>query len=177
MAKPRVGLLYEVTVFDKDGKKIKTVKGESKSWVANMGNLLRGVFAGEAAGCRKENGSDALVLNTAGQGDFDGAKVMDGSSDLAGDVTWYSMGTKEGEAVATVTLPYREGNTVKFDITGVITHSTEVVIKEIGLAVMVKENFSGVTSTFLVARDVLPSPITVPAGGGLTVKYTPYVSY
>jgi hypothetical protein len=48
---------------------------------------------------------------------------------------------------------------------------SDVVVREVGLAAHSRDGYQGIDSKFLVARDVLPSPITVKPLGSLTVRY------
>jgi hypothetical protein len=48
---------------------------------------------------------------------------------------------------------------------------SDVVVREVGLAARSRDSRQGIDSKFLVARDVLPTPITVKPLGSLTVRY------
>lgn len=73
-------------------------------------------------------------------------------------------------AVDEVTNP--EGNILQFEITRMFINGSEntVTVREIGILV---KTYGGTRTpqSFLVARDVLASPVNVPSGSTLTVKY------
>jgi hypothetical protein len=45
-----------------------------------------------------------------------------------------------------------------------------ITVKEVGLLVK-KQDSTGVSRSWLAARDVLPSPVDVPDGATLTIRY------
>jgi hypothetical protein len=108
--------------------------------------------------------------------------IIVGTSDTPNSVTTYALGGKiahgtgsgqlvyNAETVEDVTNP--SGNDLQFRITRTFTNNSgaTITVKEVGL--LVKKIDASITSrSFLVARDVLPSPVDVPDGATLTIRY------
>jgi hypothetical protein len=108
--------------------------------------------------------------------------IIVGTSDTPNTLTTYALGGKiahgtgsgqlvyNAETVEDVTNP--SGNDLQFRITRTFTNNSgaTITVKEVGL--LVKKYDAAFTSrSFLVARDVLPSPVDVPDGATLTIRY------
>jgi len=108
--------------------------------------------------------------------------IIVGSGDTPNDINTYKLANKiahgsgsgqlvyNAETVEDVTNP--SGSDLQFRITRTFTNNSGAVVtvKEIGLLVK-KWDRSGTSHSFLVARDVLPSPVDVPDGSTLTIRY------
>jgi len=64
------------------------------------------------------------------------------------------------------------GNILQFRMTRVFTNNSgaDITVKEFGLLAKGKDNTDNPRS-FLIARDVLSEPITIPDGYSLTLRY------
>jgi hypothetical protein len=126
--------------------------------------------------------TDICNLSTLGDTGDVTQGIIVGTSDTSNTLTTYALagkithGTSSGqllygaETVEDVTNP--SGNDLQFRITRTFTNNSgaTITVKEVGL--LVKKIDSGNTSrSFLVARDVLPSPVDVPDGATLTIRY------
>jgi hypothetical protein len=126
--------------------------------------------------------TDICNLSTLGDAGDVTQGIIVGTSDTSNTLTTYALsgkiahGTSSGqllygtETVEDVTNP--SGNDLQFRITRTFTNNSgaTITVKEVGL--LVKKIDSGFTPrSFLVARDVLPSPVDVPDGATLTIRY------
>jgi hypothetical protein len=108
--------------------------------------------------------------------------IIVGSGDTPNSLTTYSLaskiahGTGNGqlyygsETVEDVTNP--SGMDLQFRIIRIFTNNSgaSVTVKEIGLLVK-KEDASVNLRSFLIVRDVLVSPLSIPDGATMTVRY------
>jgi hypothetical protein len=108
--------------------------------------------------------------------------IIVGTSDTPNTLGTYALGAKiahgsgagqlvyNAETVEDVTNP--SGNDLQFRITRTFTNNSgaTITVKEVGLLVK-KINVNSLGSRFLIARDVLPSPVDVPDGATLTIRY------
>jgi hypothetical protein len=108
--------------------------------------------------------------------------IIIGTSDTPNTLTTYALGGKiphgtgsgqllyNPESVEDVTNP--SGNDLQFRLTRTFTNNSgsTITVKEVGLLVK-KCDSGGASRSFLVARDVLPSPVDVPDGATLTIRY------
>jgi hypothetical protein len=108
--------------------------------------------------------------------------IIVGTSDTSNSLTTYALGGKithgtgsgqlvyNAETIEDVTNP--SGNDLQFRITRTFTNNSgaTITVKEVGLLVRVYDTSNNPRS-FLVARDVLPSPVDVPDGATLTIRY------
>jgi hypothetical protein len=108
--------------------------------------------------------------------------IIVGTSDTPNTLATYALGGKithgtgagqliyNAETVEDVTNP--SGNDLQFRITRTFTNNSgsTITVKEVGL--LAKKIESSLSNTrFLIARDVLPSPVDVPDGATLTIRY------
>jgi hypothetical protein len=126
--------------------------------------------------------SDNTNLSTLGDAGDVTHGIIVGTSDTPNSLTTYALGGKiahgtssgqllyGAETVEDVTNP--SGNDLEFRITRTFTNNSGATIttKEVGLLVK-KIDSTGTARSFLVARDVLPSPVDVPDGATLTIRY------
>jgi len=108
--------------------------------------------------------------------------IIVGTSDTPNVLGTYALGgkiahgTSSGqlvygpETVEDVTNP--SGNDLQFRITRTFTNNSgaTITVKEVGLLVK-KWDTSATSRSWLIARDVLPSPVDVPDGATLTIRY------
>ncbi|RLG80404.1 MAG: hypothetical protein DRO40_11225 [Thermoprotei archaeon] len=175
----------ELEVRDKNGKLIKKHRQPAHSWVKNFMNILRYGFANHDVPCTKQDGSTvSITINaslgwflrvTAGAGD-DSHGLMVGNGSKAFEVDDYSLDSKIPHGSNANQLVYGEttvenvvddGSKLYFRIIRTFSNNSgsSITVTEVGLAV------AGADNKPLIARDVLDSPVTVPNGGTLTVRY------
>jgi hypothetical protein len=108
--------------------------------------------------------------------------IIVGTSDTPNALTTYALGGKiangtgsgqliyGAESIEDVTNP--SGNDLQFRITRTFTNNSgsTITVKEVGLLIK-KFDTTGTGRSFLAARDVLPSPVDVPDGATLTIRY------
>jgi len=197
-----LGLEYELEVRDKHGKLISKTKGKSHSFVRNWIRMLRTLFTNtltdaavsvalpDTSGASTNyyaQASDAYmkVLGVNAPAGDDDWGIQVGTSDVAFDRTHYSLqgkistGTGAGQLVyeAVTVEDYSETDSeAGFRVVRTFTNSSgaDVTVKEIGIVTI---NSNAVTSYFLIARDVLATPQTIPDGAALTVRYRIYITY
>ncbi|MBS7270397.1 MAG: hypothetical protein KIH10_16370 [Candidatus Freyarchaeota archaeon] len=195
---------YEVEVRDKNGKLLDKQAGKSHTWVRIYTRFLREIFANQDGQNRTfsaTNTSGASVTAWAGSGgtsqthlafasrapaNNDAYGIQVGSSDTAYNRDQYSLQSKIAHGSGSGQLLYGEvtvedvaleDSTERFRIIRAFTNSSgsAVTVKEIGIVIL---NRAGTTlGLFLFVRDVLASPISVPDGASLTVRYRIFVSY
>jgi hypothetical protein len=123
-----------------------------------------------------------MNLSTLGDAGDVTQGIIVGTSDTPNTLTTYALGGKishgsgsgqlvyGAETLEDVTNP--SGNDLQFRITRTFTNNSgsTITVKEVGL--LVKKYDASISSkSFLVARDVLPSPVDVPDGATLTIRY------
>jgi hypothetical protein len=108
--------------------------------------------------------------------------IVVGSSDTANTLNTYALGSKIGHGTGSGQLLYNpmtfedivnpSGNILQFRMTRVFTNNSgaDITVKEFGLLAKGKDNTDNPRS-FLIARDVLSTPITIPDGYSLTLRY------
>jgi hypothetical protein len=108
--------------------------------------------------------------------------IVVGSSDTANDINTYALGSKISHGTGSGQLLYNpmtfedivnpSGTILQFRLTRVFTNNSgaDVTVKEMGLLAKGKDNTDNPRS-WLIARDVLTSPITIPDGYSLTLRY------
>jgi hypothetical protein len=108
--------------------------------------------------------------------------VIVGTSDTPNTLTTYALGGKINHGTGSEQLLYGaetaedvtnpSGNDLQFRITRTFTNNSgaTVTVKEVGLLAR-KHDKDGNPRSFLIARDVLPSPVDVPDGATLTIRY------
>jgi hypothetical protein len=197
---------WEIEVRDASGKLLTFRKFKAKSWLPQFLGLLKGQFtvpydggnSGNApvtdtsgtvrnypcSGCSPSN--RLFIHLNAGDGVGDYGLVV-GSSDNPNAVNTYTMGAIISHGNATNQL-YYGATTIEnpqnpsgtnywiFRIIRVFTNNSggSITVKEIGLIVKTLDSGTYIRY-FLIARDVI-SPVTVPAGATLTVRYIPKIT-
>ncbi len=179
-------LSYSVEVRDKEGRVLQRISAPSRSYVQAWNQILSvqarhvatGGFkdtGGTARACDPDNNS--LNCYTPASGIAMGIRVGKGTTAVAIDD--YALETPLGEGTGTDefehqamtrTLPSVAGSTCSFTIKRIINNgsgATITGIKEIGTYVKF-----GLGYYALGFRDVLPSAVSVPDGGSITVTYT-----
>jgi hypothetical protein len=193
---PKAVIEYEVK--DKNGKLIEKGKFPSKSWVGNLIRLLNMLWDTWASvtstGSVYYYYTKTLYVDTSGSarmlgiisgatGSFGGeapagdtsAGILVGTSDTPVSLGQYNLlgliphGTGSGQLSygATVVEDLTIDTTYFFRIIRTFTNNSgaSITVREIGLFLKT------VSPGFMFARDVPPSPITVPAGSTLTIRY------
>jgi hypothetical protein len=196
---------WEIEVRDASGKLLTFRKFKAKSWLPQFLGLLKGQFmisfgssanAGNAP-VTDTSGAVRGVPNNyylyscglqlyAGDGVGDYGLVV-GSSDTPNTVNTYTMGAiiPHGNSAnqlyygaTSIENPTNPSGTNYwiFRIIRIFTNNSggSITVKEIGLIVKTSDS-GGTARYFLIARDVI-SPVTVPAGATLTVRYIPKIT-
>jgi hypothetical protein len=190
----------EIEVRDADGKLLTFRKAKAKSLLAPFLGLIKGQFAipyyvnnagnvyvtdTSGVGRAYPRGDVALyvacICLNAGDAVGDYGLVV-GSSDNSNTVNQYTMGSmishgnSSGQLYygsSTIENPSNPSGTNNWIIRIIRTFSNNsagsVTVKEIGLIVKTQDS-GGNVRYFLIARDVI-SPVTVPSGATLTVRY------
>jgi hypothetical protein len=123
-----------------------------------------------------------MNLSTRGDAGDASQGIIVGTSDTPNTLTTYALGGKiahgsgsgqlvyGAETLEDVTNP--SGNDLQFRITRTFTNNSgsTITVKEVGLLVKKYDGESN-TRSWLIARDVLPSPVDVPDGATLTIRY------
>jgi hypothetical protein len=189
--------VIEFEVRDKNGKLIQKGKFPAKSWVGNIIRLLNMLWKPWASTSSAtiyyisppsvlldtSNTARGIVIGTGGSGNFGGAApagdtsagILLGTSDTPVSLAQYNLlglipnGTGSGQLSygATVVEDLTIGATYYFRIIRTFTNNSgaSITVREIGL--FLKPHIY----SYMFARDVPPSPITVPDGSTLTVRY------
>jgi len=166
----------ELEVRDKDGRLVQTYKQEAKSWLRNYYVWLGMMMSlAEQQGLYDITGSldwyNAACANTWDDAPA-GAEthICIGGSDKAFDVNDFELDDLKDRVVVSAPSISAPGKTVK--ISAVFGVSVETVIKETGISFGYIQDTGGTTHTVLIERSVLGTPVTIPALGSATVKYT-----
>jgi hypothetical protein len=192
---PKAVIEYEVR--DKDGKLIEKGKFPAKSWVGNIIRLLNAlwkVWTTTASYSKYTYTTPSVLLDTtntarplklytesasnvggaAPAGDTS-AGILLGTSDTPVSLGQYNLlglithGTGAGQLSygATVVEDLTIDTTYFFRIIRTFTNNSggTITVREIGLFL------KPIEQSFMFARDVPPSPISIPAGSTLTVRY------
>jgi hypothetical protein len=196
---PKAVIEYEVR--DKDGKIIQKGKFPAKSWVGNIVGLLSSIISTWALASGSvtyvatrsdliDTGGSARSLGLCGGGSNvyvggcapageTSAGIVVGSSDTPVSLGQYSLGALIGHGTGSGQLSY--GATIVdsltknsiwyFRIIRTFTNysGATIVVREIGL--YVRLGVPSVNYACMLARDVLTSPINVPNGSTLTIRY------
>jgi hypothetical protein len=197
----KIGLWYEVILRDRDGKVVKRFKRKSESWLVGFIRLLRALIMQRYGSgisttpITTEDGasnsfpatSSPATMSTAypccnGDSGDVSQGIAVGTSDIANSLTTYALGSKITHGTGSGQLLYNamtfedvsnpSGNILQFRMTRVFTNNSgaDITVKEFGLLTKLI-NSSNQTKTILIARDVLSSPITIPDGYSLTLRY------
>ncbi|MBA7703985.1 hypothetical protein ES703_112782 [subsurface metagenome] len=176
-------LSYTVEVRDKEGRVLQRISAPSRSYVQQWNQLIN-VHASQVGKTVKDIGgvdrtatpSHHLLRADAGIGIVvNGIRVGKGTTAVAiTDVALESPcdeGTDTDEfnhQLVEFTEPSVIGSTCSFTIRRTMINNSGATItgiKEIGC-------YHKYSYTFMSFRDVLPSPVSVPHGGSITVTYT-----
>jgi len=185
----------EIEVRDKNGKLIEYKRFPSHSWVKNFLAALRGLFAGgltyEVDQIRDLDGvphsypamssTYLRILVAVGGAGQDNKGILFGTGDTPVTPDDYDLASRILEGTGSNQMNY--GNTTLEEITAITNgyqfrivrtatnnSGASITVKEIGLAANYAHKSDGEVY-FLLARDVLPSAITVSNGSTLTVRY------
>jgi hypothetical protein len=123
---------------------------------------------------------EALMCNAlAGDNSYG---IVVGISDAPNTINTYSLGAKISHGTGSGQLQYGNhtfeditnpsGNILVFRIIRTFSNGSgaTITVKEVGLEVRNNDS-QGYTRTYLIARDVLSTPVDVPNGMTLTVRY------
>jgi hypothetical protein len=189
--------VIEFEVRNKDGKLIQKGKFPAKSWVGNIIRLLNALWNRWANAAQAgiyyivtpsvlldtSNTARSLIIGTSDTGYFGGAApagdtsagILVGTSDTPVSLAQYSLmgliahGTGAGQLSygATNVEDLTTGTTYFFRIIRTFTNNSgaTVTVKELGLFL------KPLPQSFMFARDVPASPINVPNGSTLTLRY------
>jgi hypothetical protein len=189
--------VIEFEVRNKDGKLIQKGKFPAKSWVGNIIRLLNAlwnVWSGSTLTSKywiytpsvlldTTNATRALGLVTDASGNYGGAApagdtsagILVGTSDTPVSLAQYNLmglivhGAGAGQLSygATVVEDLTIGTTYYFKIIRTFSNNSgaSIIVREIGL--FLKPN----QYSYMLARDVPTSPITIPNGSTLTLRY------
>jgi hypothetical protein len=194
MGKPNLKLMLELEVRDKNGKLLEKRSRTCHSFLKNFAWFVYAFFAATnvtrtntGGGSATFYGSRAVTItgenspmkcNAASADDSFGIQVGSGTTPVSRDdyalATKISHGTAAGQlAYGTMTIETVNGTPPEsqFRIIRTFSNSTAdaITVYEIGLAI--SNRWADVETKFLIARDVLSAPVTVPAGATLTIRY------
>lgn len=188
-------------VRDREGRVVRRVEVESRSFLLNFIRVLKALFAGQH--------NMSVTLLDGGSGRFDAYCFVNGTSKTT---NWWChlMAPKEDDSYGIVVglgtravtpddynleskIPHGttagklyyhgvesevvsvEGNVIKFKVKRFLDEcaGSSVDVNEVGLVVYHRctDDDGDTRIRFLIARDVLPSTVTVPAYGNLFVEY------
>jgi hypothetical protein len=190
--------VIEFEVRDKDGKLIQKGKFPAKSWVGNVVGLLSAILSTwggssgsfavftrsdliDTSGTSRNMGlgatsGGATLGGCAPSGDVSGGIVV-GSADTPVSIGQYMLVSLIGHGTGSGQLQYgtttvetiTKNSTWLFRVIRTFSNSSgsTVTVREIGLYARLGSGGQSV----MLARDVPASPINVPAGSTLTVRY------
>jgi hypothetical protein len=193
-------VMVELEVRDKNGRIVKKHRQISHSFLRQWLALLRGQLAmrygafAPAQSVVDESGTARTYPCTAStniyytglcaNGDIGDVSqgIVVGISDIANNINTYCLGTKISHGTGSGQLQYGShtfeditnpsGNILVFRVIRTFSNGSgaTITVKEVGL--LVRTLCYNVTYySFLVARDVLSTPVDVPNGMTLTVRY------
>ncbi len=180
-------LSYSVEVRDKDGRVLQRLSAPSRSYVQAWNQILN-VQASQASKTVKDTGGTdrsalphdfSLNCNAPLSNVLFGIRVGKGTTAVA--ITDYALESPLGEGTGTdelehlgvtFTTPAVVASTCSFTVKRIMNNASGATIsgiKEIGCYV----KFYALTSRYALGfRDILPSAVSVPDGGSITVIYT-----
>lgn len=193
-------IYWELEVKDKNGKILEKKRVAAKSWLVAFITILKGHFGSECyynigggnASVVDEGGTARTFPYVASNNlysfgclgvataVYDG--IIVGSDNTPNSITTYKLVTKilhgstsglllyGASSIEDVTNP--SGNDLQFRMTRAFTNNSgaTITVKEIGILGYGKDSGPAARS-WLIARDVLPSPSDVPDGATLTIRY------
>ena len=191
---------YEIEVKDRNGKLLRSLRGNSKSLLKNFMLWLRQWFTIYSGASYAENWTATTTGGTTATFPYNKTScqgvwgylggstgnatvgIVVGSGDTAVTPDDYTLaskinhGTEAGQLLheeQTVEAVQVSGNEVSFRVTRTFTNNSggDVTGKELGMMLSITDQ-SGGGKRLLLLRDVLESAITVQDGKALTVRYT-----
>ena len=187
--KHELEVLIEAEVV-KEGKVIKRHRQKSRTWVRNWISIIHGAFARQDISLTKQDGTTTtlgygdsisyLSVNAAAGDDSHGILVGSGTTPYSPNdyalANKIPHGTGDGQLYygsTVVTDIVDDGTSLSFKIVRTFSNegSVNVTVNEVGLAVYANGY------NILVARDVLSSSISVPAGSSLVIRYIVKLTY
>jgi hypothetical protein len=197
----KIGLWYEVILKDRDGKVVKRFKRKSDSWLRGFIAILRAYMMQRySASVTTVNITDetgnartmpdtvspspisVVYLCTNGDSGDVSQGIAVGTSDTANSLTTYTLGSKISHGTGSGQLIYSpmtfeditnpSNGILQFRMTRVFTNNSgaDITVKEMGLLAKIIDS-TGNPRSFLFARDVLSTAITIPDGYSLTLRY------
>jgi hypothetical protein len=180
-------LLLKVEVKDKHGKVINNLKEfETHSWTRwfinklshlfNVLNITSGNIATDASSNTFGATDQLLIFRMAvGDGSTRGPVVGTDDTPFADNQSTLGAQVVAGWTYGNIAFvpPSTSSNHRQLGITRGIVNGTgvSVDIKEVGIYATIRTQ-PGTDKIFLIERTVLPSTVTVPDGGTITVSYT-----
>jgi hypothetical protein len=192
---------WEIEIRDKNGKLLERKRFKSHSWLRQFIDWLRmcalQIPASTSVSQMTINdvtntsrtvpnaSSDyapAFVVAYCAGANVDGYGLVVGSGDAPNSISTYALASKiahgsgsgqlihNATTVEAVTNP--SGGDLQFRVIRTFTNNsgTSVVVKEIGIYGSLRD--SGINwRSFCIARDVLPSPSSIPDGATMTLRY------
>jgi len=183
-SKAEESLSYSVEVRDKQGRVLQRLSAPSRSYVQQWNQFLNVHTSGAGKTIKDTGGTNRSIAPNSGNfrcnagisQTANGLRVGKGTTAVA--ITDYALETPLGEGTGTdefehqavtLTTPAVAGPTCSFTLKRIMINNSGATIsgiKEIGCYVRM------VASYHLGFRDVLPSAVSVPDGGSITVIYT-----
>lgn len=187
---------YEIEVRDKDGRLLDFKRGQAHSWLKQFilalrcqcccsnrtnTNYANTTLIDEGGTARTFFGANTHITAYGRSGRADEGIIV-GSSDVPNSLDRYALGAKIAHGNASGQLMYGDsiiedvvnpsGMDLQFRITRTFTNNSgaAVVVKEFGLLSCGTDNTATVRS-YLVSREVLPSPSSIPDGASMTIRY------
>lgn len=186
----RVRVEYEIEVRDKHGNVIKKLKKKSESLLTNFLQILGRLFGnanqsfyardGVAYAPTYDHGDYASILAPEGNDDY-GVLVGTGTTpvtasdyDLASPITHGTGAGQLQHGAMSYEAPSVSGSVTTWRNSRTFTNGSgaDITVNEIGLAILYYGASPMTTFYVLIARDVLATPVTVPDGATLTVRYS-----
>jgi len=181
----------EVEVRDRNGRLLKRIRKRSDSFVRNFMLMLFIGFTWGSQNIVKQDGSTVSISASADIGEVFYVRGKSGESNygiLVGSGTKsfsiddYSLESKIPHGTSPGQLSYGEssieglfddGTKLYFRVIRTFTNNSgsSITVSEVGLASKGNGNYP------LIARDLLPSPVSVPDGSTLTVRYIIQYTY
>ena len=170
---PKMELSF--VVRNPEGKIIREMKQKAHSWLRNyyiwFEMLMR---LGPSQTVKDSSGKDK-VISAAHAKTWDSRAAAKngigiGKSGVAEDISHYALQDLAFVAVVNKISSSPTEKTVTFQAD--ISCTSEVSIKESGIFFHLIQDTSGLAFTMYIERTKLDSPVSVPAGGSVTVKYT-----
>lgn len=181
----------ELVVTDSSGKVIQRVREKCHSflywfawWFSSIllsgGGAIRDAITGQDVSCLQTSWTPTKVEAPAGN---DSYGIWIGTGSAPNEISTYTLQSKIPHGTGSNKMQY--GETVcsmidssnfpimRFEITRSFTNNSggNITVREIGLVMQHSSDGSSINARLMICRDVLSSPVTVPNGGILYVKY------